>query len=279
MAKICPAVEITRDDIDSNGFYAGDLDLSDTNLSIILAPGLGYVRFQTIQTSGSIQIYRKTILKIDGDLRAEGGIFAFGDLEVEGNLHGGLGILSDGTLFADGSIRCGGDIKVAHNIVANGEIYSLGSVRVGWNIHSGATIKAALGSVTAGDTITSYGAMSVKHDISGREVFSSDFIKAGKYVRAIDIVHAKGDICAGVGIYAGIIEAENVIAGEGAIEAGGDITARGDLRAGQHIKARKISAGRISAGTNPEAASLPGYNEVCSNIVHGTLAHGQHVPA
>jgi len=278
MAKICPAVEITRDDIDSNGFYTGNLDLSDTDLSIILAPGLGYVRFQTIQTSGSIQIYRKTILKIDGDLRAEGGIFALGDLTVAGNLHGGLGILSDATLFADGSIRCGGDVKVAQNLVANGEIYSFGSIRAGWKIHSGATIKAALGSVTAGDTITSYGAMSANRDISGKEVFCSDTIRAGGYIRASDIVRAKS-IYANSGIYAGIVDGEESVTTDGAIEVGGDITAAGDVKAGQHIKARRIIAARISAGTNPEAASLPGYNEVCSNIVHGTLANGQHVPA
>jgi len=277
MSTIHSLIEISYLDIDDQGFYIGSADLTDPNLSIRIMPGLETVCLQAIKTSGSLNIYRGTNLKIDGDLEIGAGIFSLGDIEATGNISGGLGILATGGVSAGGSIRCGGDIQTGRDLVSNGSIYAFGQIQAGGTINCSDSVSAKLGQLASGKNMIINGPVSAKtHVKAGGDIRCWSGISAGGEIQVKGLLHADGSIQAGNNIYADtLICGESVIA-KGCVEVVHSLSSSRDIQAGYHIKACWLHASRIFAGLNDD---MPWHREVRGEIQNGMLAYGQHVAA
>jgi len=281
MAKLYSVLEINWDDLDDRGQYIGEVNLSDTDIAIEVAPALGLVVFPgPVKTSGSIKTGPGTSLKIRGNLTATRGVFIGSSLEVDGSISAALGIIAQGKLQADRYIRCGGDIQVGSDIVAGGYVSAFGSIKLGGSIYCPEGVTARIGSLTAGQKLIVDGLIKARDGISAARIQCRSSIEAGGEIRVDKSIHANRHIRAGKGIFADTVVSEQSIFAGGCIEVGYSLRAGLDIQAAYYIKALQLYAvGRIFAGLNGESPLEPGDDLVQGVIIGGLLAHGQHIAA
>jgi len=262
MPRIYQVLEITADDFDDSKQYIGEIDLSDTDKSIAIAPNLGTVVFQgSIGTPKNLSIGKGTKAIIFGDIDAIG-INACSSLKVTGKISSGGDIHCNGHLIAESGIYSFMNIYARHNILSYKEVRARFAIKAGRDIFAGGPIKAVRGAIAAGGKID-----------SGADIRAGLDIRARLDIRAFESIHAGSDIVSGGEIFS-----------RRSVTAGGRIVAKStyvvhNLMAGSQIKAETLIAGRIFAGMNGERTILPGEDTVQGEIATGVLAYGQHVAA
>jgi len=262
MPRIYQVLEITAHDFDDSNQYTGEIDLSDTDKSIAIAPNLGTVVFRgSIGTSKNLLIGKKTKATIFGDIDAIG-INACATLNVTGKISSGGDVSCNGHLIAENGIYSFTNIYARHNISTFKEVKARFAVKAGRDILAGGPIKAVRGAIAAGGKID-----------SGADIRASLDIRAGADIRAFESIHAGSDIVSGGEIFS----RRSVTAGGRIVSASTYVVH--NLMAGNCIKAEKLIAGRIFAGMNGERTLLPGENTVQGEIATGVLAYGQHITA
>ena len=151
-----PTLRITRADIDADGFYIGETDVSEKPFPghIEIASNLGTVRFRfSVQASGRIVALAGSGIVADWNISAGSNIIADRDVTAGEGITAGSNIIAGDGIKAGRNISAGGGIKAGSGIKAGDGIEAGWDIKAGEGITAGSCILAGWG-ISAGEGIT-----------------------------------------------------------------------------------------------------------------------------
>ena len=138
---------ITRDQLDADNNYIGEVDLTDFDGAIEAEENLGSVRFKSIKAKFHI------LFRAGTGIKAGWGIEAGTGIEAGAGIEAGWGIDASAGIKAGWGIKAGSGIEAGAGIKAGAGIEAGSGIEAGAGIKAGAGIEAGIG-IEAGLSIT-----------------------------------------------------------------------------------------------------------------------------